>query len=60
MDIPIAVHVESGLVETHQREGQSIIKHRSLRNTLNILKKRLLKLKSDASTTPEDVHHYKV
>lgn len=60
MDIPIAVHVDSGVVETHNDEGKLILQARSLRNTLSILKTRLRQLQADAAHTFEDVEHYKV
>ncbi len=61
MDIPLALHIDSGVVETLPPAQNHLVLHgRSLRNTLGVLKRRLTHMKAKEIHTLQDVEHYKV
>ena len=62
MDIPVAIHLDkAGDIETlSPRANHLELSARSLRNVLNILKRKLKEIKKKEIHTVDDVEHYKV
>lgn len=61
MDVPLAIHVDKDGIQTlDQPKSHLVLQARSLRNTLNVLRRRLKMMKSKSMHTEEDVQHYKV
>jgi hypothetical protein len=61
MDVPIAIRVDrQGVSSVSAGKAHLAMQARSLRNTLGVLKRRLIMMKEKEIHTMSDLEHYKV